>query len=162
MCCIVIDLQVTIIAVTQQRSPSSQCVTNRYRRIRFLRELDQRFFQPLFQRSEQRSAPCIADFATFLWRSPVDVALDRIKCTDAFKRFCCDRRLMGDLDIVKLPAPKIEDRVARSVVREKSIGGAYCRKVQFSSAQTFRGFREAQIEIPKVGGLHHLYTRKAA
>jgi hypothetical protein len=34
----------------------------------------------------------------------VDVALHRIKRTDAFKRFCCDQRLMGDLDVVKLPA----------------------------------------------------------
>src|SRR4029077_14173484 len=67
---IVVDFQVTIVAVAQQGFPSSQRVTNRNGCVRFLRELNQRLVQPLFQGFEQRLTPYIADFATFFGARP--------------------------------------------------------------------------------------------
>jgi hypothetical protein len=62
---------VTIIVVAHQRFPSSKRITNCQRRIRFSRELTQRLFQPLFQRSEPRPARYVANLATFFCDRPL-------------------------------------------------------------------------------------------
>src|SRR6266478_1782098 len=54
-------------------------MTNRHRGVRFSQELAQDFFQPLFQRVQQRPASQIADLMPLFWETSTDIALDGIQ-----------------------------------------------------------------------------------
>src|SRR5207244_712271 len=87
---VVVDLDVSVIAIARERVPTRERVADRYGRIRLARKLRQRCLEPLAQRSEQRLRPRLAYLAAFFRWPAANLFLNRVQCADSYERFRCD------------------------------------------------------------------------
>src|ERR1700689_4191641 len=99
-CCVVIDLESSVLAIASERDPVQERIANRLGELAFLRQHGRCLMQPLAQGLELGSCTCLTHCVALMRRATADLLFDFVQSPDPLKGLKGDRRGKRYMDVV--------------------------------------------------------------